>query len=101
MTEDVARLDIASALAPPGRCPGCGSGELAAVTDGEQTAFMCQSCGQCWQVELGWAHRVDRQNLRRAPAQLYRASLPRVAAIPPGGQGMRTPARTGTSGDEG
>jgi len=50
MTEDVARLDIASALAAPARCPDCGSGELAAVTDGEQAAFMCQSCGQCWQV---------------------------------------------------
>jgi len=101
MTEDVARLDIASALAPPGCCPDCGSGELAAVTDGEQTAFMCQSCGQCWQVELGWAHRVDRQNQRRAPTQPHRTSRPRIAAVPPGGQGMRTPARTGKSGDEG
>jgi len=74
MTEDVARLDIASALAAPARCPDCGSGELAAVTDGEQAAFMCQSCGQCWQVELGWAHRVGRQSLRRAPARPGRAA---------------------------
>ena len=102
MAEDVARLDLGSALAPPGRCPGCGSGELAAVTDGEQTAFACQSCGQCWTVELGWAHRVDRRNLRRVPIHPHRAaSQPRVAPVPPGGQGMRTPARTGKSGDDG
>jgi hypothetical protein len=102
MTEDLARLDIASALATPGWCPDCGCGELAAVTDGVQTAFMCQSCGQCWQVELGWAHRVDRQSLRRAPAQPHRAaSRSRAAAVPPGRQDVRTPARTGKSGDEG
>jgi len=101
MTEDVARLDIESALAPPGRCPDCGVRELAAVTGGEQTAFICPSCGQCWQVELGWAHRVDRQNLRRPQDQPHRASRPRIAAVPPGGQGMSTPARTGKSGVEG
>jgi hypothetical protein len=72
------------------------------MTDGEHTAFMCQSCGQCWQVELGWAHRVDRRNLRPVPAQPHRAaSQQRVAAIPPRRQGMKTPARTGKSGDEG
>ena len=102
MTEDVARLDIGSALAPPGRCPGCSFGELAAATDGEQTAFMCQSCGQCWQVELGWVHQVDRQSLRRAPAQPHRAaSRSRAAAVPAGRQGVRTPARTGKPGDDG
>jgi hypothetical protein len=101
MTEDVARLDIESALAPPGRCPGCGSGELTAVTDEEQTAFMCQSCGQCWRVELGWAHRVDRQDLRQVPAQPHRAAPAQVTAVPPHRQDVRTPARTGKSGDEG
>ena len=74
MTEDVARLDIGSSLAPPRRCPGCGSGGLVAATDGEQTAFKCQSCGQYWQMELGWVHRVDGRNLLRASAQTHQAA---------------------------
>ena len=54
-------LDAGSALAPPSRCAGCGAQGLTAVTDGERTSFSCRSCGLCWQVELGWVHRVDSQ----------------------------------------
>src|SRR6516225_1324513 len=86
MADDVARLDILWAPAPPGRFPGCGFRELVAVTDGEQTAFMCQSCGQCWQVELGWAHRVDRRNLLRASAQPHRADAPAAGRCDPAAQ---------------
>ena len=54
-------LDAGSALAPPSRCAGCGAEGLTAVTDSERTSFSCGSCGLCWQVELGWVHRVDGQ----------------------------------------
>ena len=84
VTENVARLDIGSALAPPGRCPGCGSCKLTAVTDGEQTAFLCQSCGQCWQVELGWARPVGRRNPAAGTGPAAPGGLPgAAAAIPP------------------
>jgi hypothetical protein len=76
VNDQLARVDIGSVLASPERCAGCGSRQLVAVTNGEQAAFMCQSCGQCWQVELGWAHRVSRPGLRRP------AGLPRDLAGP-------------------
>ncbi len=40
-------------------CPGCGSEELEAVSDGELTNFFCAACHRCWHVELGWFHRMD------------------------------------------
>lgn len=39
-------------------CPSC-SGEVEAVSDGEETNFLCRRCGCCWNVELGWVRRVD------------------------------------------
>ena len=57
-------LDAGSALAPPSRCAGCGAEGLTAVTGSERTSFSCGSCGLCWQVELGWVHRVDGQGRR-------------------------------------
>lgn len=44
---------------PPETCPGCGGDRLRAVTDGEVTNFLCQGCGRCWHVSLGWVSRVD------------------------------------------
>ncbi len=41
------------------RCPACGDRELHAVTDGEMTNFLCERCGRCWHVELGYVSRVD------------------------------------------
>jgi hypothetical protein len=52
-------LNLGAALAPPSQCEGCGAPGLAAVTDSERTSFWCRSCGLCWQMELGWVHRVD------------------------------------------
>ena len=40
-------------------CPSCGSTSLLAVSDGEDTNFLCGACGSCWHVELGWVRRVD------------------------------------------
>lgn len=42
------------------RCLTCGSDELEAVTDGETTNFLCRACWNCWHLELGWVHRVNR-----------------------------------------
>jgi len=39
-------------------CPECGADDLVAVSDGEQTNFLCPRCGRCWHIELGWVHRV-------------------------------------------
>jgi len=62
-------LDAGSAVAPPSLCAGCGAQGLTAVTGGERTSFSCRSCGLCWQVELGWVHRVDSQGLRATRAR--------------------------------
>lgn len=43
----------------PGRCWECGSPSLRAVSDGDDTNFVCPSCGACWHVALGRVHRVD------------------------------------------
>lgn len=47
---------------PLARCPACGSGELAAVDDGELTNFWCRTCRRCWHVELGWMHQIAPRN---------------------------------------
>jgi len=41
------------------RCRTCGSEVLEAVSDGEETNFLCRECWSCWHLELGWVHRVD------------------------------------------
>ncbi|HEY1321452.1 MAG TPA: hypothetical protein VGF32_14445 [Streptosporangiaceae bacterium] len=63
MTSYVVSLDIAAALAPPGRCADCGSRSLAAVPGSEPPAFACRACGQTWQVNLGWVRRAGQQRL--------------------------------------
>lgn len=44
---------------PLGRCPGCGSGQFAAVTNGIDTNYRCETCWRCWDVSFGRANRVD------------------------------------------
>lgn len=61
MTSYDVSLDIAAALAPPGRCADCGSSPLAALPGAEPSMFACRDCGQIWQVELGWARRAGPQ----------------------------------------
>ena len=42
-----------------GPCPECHEGKLQANFDGEQTNFLCRSCGLCWHPELDWVSRVN------------------------------------------
>ena len=41
------------------RCPACSADELVAVVDVDEPNFLCQACGRCWHVELGFVSRVD------------------------------------------
>jgi hypothetical protein len=41
------------------RCPGCGSGPLYTVHNGERTNLLCRVCSRCWAVGMGWVCRVD------------------------------------------
>ncbi len=56
---------------PLTRCPACGSGALAPVTerDGETVNFLCGACDRCWHVELGHVHRVDPASCSGCPAR--------------------------------
>ena len=42
-----------------GPCPRCSNGVLRAVSDGEGTNFLCETCGTCWHPELAWVTRVN------------------------------------------
>lgn len=48
-------------------CPACGGTDMEAVTDGEDTNFLCLACWRCWHVELGWASRVDADTCPGCP----------------------------------
>lgn len=50
-------------------CPNCGDKPIRAVSDGEDTNFLCLSCGHCWHIELGWVHRVDPATCPGCPGQ--------------------------------
>lgn len=39
-------------------CPECGAPGLTPVSDGDETNFLCGSCGLCWHYELGYVARV-------------------------------------------
>jgi hypothetical protein len=41
------------------RCPGCGADRLVVVLDVDEANFLCEACGRCWHVELGYVSRVD------------------------------------------
>ena len=49
------------------QCPDCGSTQLRAVNDGEDTNFLCGDCASCWRVELGWVHRVEPDDCPGCP----------------------------------
>ena len=40
-------------------CPFCHHPGLLTVTDGETVNFLCERCGSCWHVEMGYVRRVD------------------------------------------
>jgi transposase-like protein len=58
-------LDFGGALAAPSRCPSCGSHDLRAACHDDQAVFLCSSCGQGWQIEMG---RVTRAEPDTGPA---------------------------------
>lgn len=39
-------------------CLRCGNGVLEAVSDGEETRFLCHTCWTCWSWELGFVSPV-------------------------------------------
>ena len=41
------------------KCPGCDAHALVAVLDVDEPNFLCEACGRCWHVELGYVSRVD------------------------------------------
>lgn len=53
------QVDLTSAFAPPGTCPGCGATDLCLRSDGERVRFDCAACGCSWFVEMGRAYRAD------------------------------------------
>ena len=52
-------LDLASALAPPRRCPACDSQDLLPVCDEQGVVFLCDSCSRTWVSELGTLAAAD------------------------------------------
>ena len=50
-----------------GPCPTCGNGRLSPAFDGEETNFLCQECGSCWHLALGWVDRVNPQTCPGCP----------------------------------
>ena len=46
-------LDVASALAPPRTCPGCGSRELSPRSDEYGVTFSCRHCERTWTLDFG------------------------------------------------
>jgi hypothetical protein len=55
---EVVAMQIPTMMGPLARCPGCGSAQLRAVDDGDDTNFVCLSCLACWHVELGFVRLV-------------------------------------------
>ena len=51
------------------QCPSCRSMRLRAVSDGEDTNFLCLECGTCWHLELGWVHRVEPADCPGCPSR--------------------------------
>ena len=45
---------------PLAHCPTCSSPDLEPIValEAEQVHFLCNACGRCWHVELGYVHRV-------------------------------------------
>lgn len=46
-------------------CPACGRDDIEAVSDGEDTHFLCRSCDRYWHVELGWVWQVSVKGVGR------------------------------------
>lgn len=39
-------------------CPDCGGSRTVTVREVDIVAFLCEDCGACWRVELGYVHRL-------------------------------------------
>ncbi|HET9442730.1 MAG TPA: hypothetical protein VFO65_05365 [Acidimicrobiales bacterium] len=75
-------------------CGRCGNDELEAVSDGEDTNFLCHRCWTCWHWELGAMSPVPPETCRHCQYQeecLRRAAERAEAApgptTPPAGAG--------------
>ncbi|MGB8360309.1 MAG: hypothetical protein WCE80_02810 [Acidimicrobiia bacterium] len=49
-----------------GACPDCGGSRAVTIREVDIVAFLCEDCGTCWRIELGWVHRV-RSPLEDSP----------------------------------
>jgi hypothetical protein len=67
MERHSASLDLASALAAPGSCPACGSGQLRSGSDDQGVTFTCLSCQRCWSLELGLMAPVGPERCPGSP----------------------------------
>jgi hypothetical protein len=41
-----------------GACPDCGGSRAVTIREVDIVAFLCEDCGTCWRIELGWVHKV-------------------------------------------
>jgi hypothetical protein len=39
-------------------CPDCGGSHTITLRDIDIVAFLCEDCGTCWRIELGYLHRI-------------------------------------------
>ena len=60
------------------RCPSCGNEILEAVSDGEDTNFLCQQCWTCWHWDLGYLTRIT---VSTCPGCAHRDECRRRAGI--------------------
>ena len=75
-------------------CPTCGNDVLEAVSDGEDTNFLCLGCWACWHWDLGYLIPVSATTcpgcqhrdecLRRRGAPAAEAERSRASARTPG-----------------
>ena len=66
-----------------GACPECRNGTLQAVSDGENTNFLCTTCGCCWHPELAWVNRVNPAHCPGCPEQAVCAGARRAYGLDP------------------
>ena len=59
-----------------GRCPACAADALEPVVerDGGEVHFLCRACDRCWQLELGYVHRMNPETCGGCPEQARCAS---------------------------
>lgn len=51
-------IDVGSSSRDLTACPDCGSPQTLVVRDVDLVAFVCEACGACWRIELGYLRRL-------------------------------------------